>query len=104
MHKPAANALGSLALGSQQSKNAITAAGAVCALVALLGSDRPGVQYAAASALEMLGRNSQQSKDAIIAAGALPLFLAFSQSDKPPELKSQAAAVVRLLLVPSFKL
>ena len=64
------------AVGSQQNKDVIVAAGAVRLLIVLLRSDHSDPQAAAAGALRDLAASCQQNWDAIIAAGAVPMLVA----------------------------
>lgn len=77
MQKEAACALGVLADKSQQSQDAVVAAGAVPLLIILLGSEQPDLQDAAAGALEKLGCSSQHNQDAITATHGVHLPLVF---------------------------
>ena len=110
--KPTADALANLAIGAQQSKDAIIAAGAVPLLVALLRldqldaqkpatdassrSDQLDVQSAATNTLANLAAGSQQNRDAIIAAGAVPLLVALCQSGEPDVQREAAWALQNL--------
>lgn len=96
----AAKALKHLAKGSQQSKDAVIAAGALPLLVTMLRSDRPNVRDVAVGVLGCVANGSQQSKDAVVAAGALPLLIALSLSQLPTDMigvQDEAAAAVALL-------
>ena len=68
-----ATALQDLASGSQRTRDATCAAGAVPLLVTLLTSDQPAVHAAAADALFSFTIGSQKAKDDIFAAGTVPL-------------------------------
>lgn len=59
MQASAAAALYHLASGSQESRDAVTASGALAVLVRLLGSDQPAVQFTAAGVLGHLAYGSQ---------------------------------------------
>lgn len=71
-----------LADNFKQNEDALTAAGSVPFLVALLRSDQPAVQEPAATALDKFAGGSQQNRDAIIAADALSKLAALLRSDQ----------------------
>lgn len=71
MQEAAAAALSVLTSGSQESCDAIIAAGAVPVLVTLSRSDSWFVQDIAEGTLANLARGSQQKQDAIIATDAI---------------------------------
>lgn len=78
-----------LAVGFQQNRDAIFAAGAMSLLIALLTSDQLAVQVAASDALHYLSFGFQHDRDAMTAAGAVPLFVALLRSDQPTPHKRQ---------------
>ena len=81
---------------SEQTRDAIIAAGTLPLLVALLRSDNSGLHQQAADALLSLAEGSQQNKDAIIAAGVVPLLVALLRSDKPAVHQPAAGALMSL--------
>ena len=82
--------------GYQQNIDAIIAAGAVPALVALLHSHQPSAQEEAAPALGDLAFGSHCITDAIIVAGGVPLLAALFASDKPGATQVAASVLVGL--------
>ena len=97
MQQQAANALVNLAVGLQHNKDAIIAARASLALVAVLRSDQCAVQKAAVGALKVLAYSSQP-KDAIIATGAVPSLVVLLGSTNH-EVQQQAAGALWNLAV-----
>ena len=93
INKLAAYALGRVAV-VQQGVDAVTAAGALPLLVAMLRSFHAAVQDGAAETLYMLAAGIQLTKDDIIAAGALPVLGAMLRSDQPDVQLTAAYTVV----------
>ena len=89
----AARTLRNLAAGSQLTKDAIIAAGAVPWLVALLKSDWSDMA-AAAEALQNLAAGCQHNRDDIIAACAAPLLVGLLRSHQP-RVQTAAAEALR---------
>eukprot|EP00435_Cladocopium_sp_Y103_P064170 s1365_g25.t2 len=93
IQEAAAAALGILCADGEAAQSTLLRAGAVPALVRLLGSDAPVPTRAAASALRNLAANHNQAQLAIAQAGAVaPLIHLLSHSDR--QLQAQAASAL----------
>ncbi|KAG1656437.1 hypothetical protein FOA52_006979 [Chlamydomonas sp. UWO 241] len=97
VREAAAGALGSLAYKHHHNKDVIAAAGAIPALVQLLGSASARVRTEAAHALGILADNHVQNQACISAAGAIPVLVQLLLEPESKSFEDPQMAAARAL-------